>query len=826
MNVSSVRGRWAAVLAACSLAACHHEGRPAPVVPEPVSLPAARYHPPRVSPIDVLHYAIDVSIEPETRSITGTTNVRFKAADQDLVRVELDFAGLEVFGVTDVRSGYELEFQHAREVLAIDLASVLRAGATTEVAISYGGRPAKGLWFAGEKNGEPTHVFTQGECEDSRWWFPCWDAPSDFATTELRVTMPVGWRSVAAGDRIERTEGRRTATEHWRMDRPHAAYLTTLVAGAFHVEEELWDDVPLQYIAEPHYARWMEASFSETPDVLSFLSELTGTPYPYSKYSQACVENFPFGGMENITATTLTSLTLDDELGNRDDQSHGLVAHEAAHQWFGNLLTCADWSDIWLNESFATYATLLYFERTRGIEDFRVRMRDAQEDYLEADEALGRPIVYAVYKDPIDLFGPHVYPGGASRLHLLRSILGDDVFVDGVRAYVRENAGRPVTTDDLQSAFESVSGENLKWFFDQWIRSPGFPEFETSWTWDDERGVLTYTVAQTQIGDAPRAFRTPVDIEVRDRGGRSTHRVWIDKRRHVFEFPVRHDPIWVRFDKFGFIPKRMRAERSPREWIAIAVEDDDVNGRRDAVAKLGWLAMETADLELREVFRAEIVKRLREDRAAAVRTVAAVAAGNVGGLESRAQLVESAASDPEAGVREVAFKALTSFGEDPELAQFAREQFEARFSWDVMGAAAGLVASSDPEEAYAWLTAKLLLDSPHDQLRVDLLHHLGSLENTSVSDQLKLWVADESAHPNARAAAVEELARRASGRASVAGFLAGFIDVEDFRLRSAVLEALGTFENPRTRRTLLTHYRSTVFPREKRIIEAALGTGH
>jgi aminopeptidase N len=530
--------------------------------------------------------------------------------------------------------------------------------------------------------------------------------------------------------------------------------------------------------------------------------------------------------MENITATTLTTMTLDDALGNKDDQSHGLVAHEAAHQWFGNLMTCADWSHIWLNESLATYMTLLYYERTRGVDEFRVRMRDAQESYLRAEEEASRPIVFGVYKDPMDLFGGHVYPGGASRLHLLRSILGDDVFVDGIRRYVADNKGRAVKTFDLRSAFEDAAGEGLEWFFDQWLYAPGFPEFETSWQWDDERGILEYTVVQTQLGEVPRAFRAPVDIEIRDSGGRSTHRVWIDERREVFEFPIVHEPIWVRFDKYGFVPKRVRAKRTHGEWIAIAKEDEDVNGRRDALKKLGWMAAETPDPDVQELFRGEIVDRLAKEELPQVRAVAAAAAGRAGGLEARAQLVETAAGDPDAGVREAALDALCSFGPDPELASFAREQFETRYSWDVMGAAGGLVASADPDEAYAWLTAKLLFDSPHDQLRADLLRHLAKLENPGVLDQLKEWVADESSHPSARAVAVEELGRRARGRASVAAYLADFLEVEDFRMRSAVLRALGGFEDPRTKRRLLDHYRETVFPREKRIIEASLGTGN
>lgn len=796
------------------------------LVPQSVLVPAAVPHAPRPSPVDVLHYAIDLDLEPTTRSIEGECAVRFTPRAAELVRLRLDLAGLAVRGVRDA-SGRDLHFTHEGETLTIDLGRVLAPGDEGEVRVAYGGRPAKGLWFAGDRDGQPTHAFTQGECEDSRWWFPCWDAPGEFATSEVRVTLPPGWRSVAAGDLVERGKDGRKTVEHWRMERPHAPYLTTLVAGELVQRDATWDGVPLSYLAEPRYARWMDASFSETGDILAFLSELTGVRYPWSKYAQACVENFPFGGMENISATTLTSATLDDELGNRDDQSHDLVAHEAAHQWFGNLMTCADWSHVWLNESLATYAALLYFERTRGADELRVRMRDDQDEYAVADLAKRRAIVTNVYKDPIDLFDEHVYQGGAARLHLLRSVLGDEAFVEGLRAYVAQHQGQPVVTADLRRAFEGVSGESLGWFFEQWLERPGFPEIETSWRWNAEREMLTLSVTQTQseLGGVPRAFRFPVDVEIRDRGGSSLQRVWVDARRQSFDFPVKHEPQWVRFDKYGFVPKLHRAKKAPSEWIAIAKDDDDVNGRRDALAALGALAKETVDPALRELYRGEIADRLVKEKVPAARVAAVKAAEAAGGLEARTRLVEVAASDPDAQVREEALLALRAWCPDPELARFADEQLAARYSWDVMAAASGLRVAASPDDAYAHLTQALLEASPHDQLRARLLRHLGSLENAAASDQLRVWAADASTHDTARAVAVEELAKRSLSRTAVVEFLVGLLDTESFRLRQAVLKALSGSADPRARRALADRYRTTVFPREKRIIEASLSSG-
>ncbi|MFT5287308.1 MAG: aminopeptidase N [Planctomycetota bacterium] len=808
--------------------ACHLDwnAEAPPILPVSVELPVATAKVPRASAIDVQHYAIRLELFPEARAIEARCNIDFVAKAEDLLAVEFDFAGLEVEGVRDPE-GNELEFVHEDGKLIIHLQKVLLSGARTELSIDYSGSPQKGLWFAGDKRGMPTHVFTQGECEDSHWWFPCWDSPADFASTEVTVTMPVEWKSMAAGELVDRQVNGRTVTEHWRMDQPHAVYLTTLVAGDFVVKEDSWEGVPLYYLAEPRYAKWMESSFNKTGEVLTFLSDFTGVKYPYAKYSQACVENFPFGGMENISATTLTTLTLDDELGQRDAQSTGLVAHEAAHQWFGNLVTCEDWSQIWLNEGFATYAALLFTENNVGVDEFRIAMRNAQESYIRADLEKRRPIIYSVYKDPMDLFGGHVYPGGASRLHLLRSILGDDVFVAGVREYMQANRGQSVRTAHLKRAMQQVSGENLDWFFDQWLREPGFPEFEVDWSWNEEGRRLTVNVSQTQtgVGGVPRVFRTPVDIEIRDRGGRSTQRVWISERKQSFDFTVDHSPIWVRFDKFGWIPKTLNSKKSPAEWLAIAEDDDDVNGRRDAIKALGSLAANALDPETREVYRGEIAARLRTEKNAAVRVTAAEAAAAAGGIELRTQLEDAATMDTEAAVREAALLALVTYGPAADLAQLAVDSFDDRFSWDCMAAAAELYASANPEDAYGWLTKKLFEDSPHDQLRSSLLRVLAKLENHAVADQLKHWAADDSSHPAARAVAIAELVKLARGRSSISKFLIDMLDEDDFRLRGAVVEGLGEFRDPATRRKLYSYYQEAIFPSEKRAIEAALGTG-
>ncbi len=806
-------------LGACQIPA---DGGPRVLNPrQGLNVPELKEHIRQELPVVVEHYALELHLIPETRGIEGVCTIRMSPRADEVRHVTLDLEGLDVVSVQD-SAGEFLAFEHRSGKLRITLDGPL-AG-SSELKVTYGGEPSKGLWYVGD--GTPTHCFTQGEPEDAHWWFPCIDDPSSRATSELLVRMPVGWAAVAAGERLERVETGNVATERWRMSFPHPPYLTTLVAGELVQVEEMWKGKPLIYMAEPKYADQLRSTFAVTPDVLDFLEDLTGLAYPYAKYSQACVGNFPFGGMENISATTLTSRIFLGERGLRDGTPTGLIAHEAAHQWFGDLLTCADWSHIVLNEGFATYAALLYRERTEGIDSFRTHMRDTQESYAEGD--IGdkrRPVVHGTYRDPIDLFfGGQVYPGGASRLHLLRFVLGDEAFFDGVQIYVRNNAGRSVTVDDLQVAMETASGRDLKTFFEQWYYSAGFPEFEVRWGWNEIDETLTVAVDQVQSArnKTPFVFELPVDLEVRTRTGVAVHRVQIDERHEAFELACADKPEWVRFDKFGWIPKAMQSNKEPEEWLAIAAFDDDVNGRRDACVRLGELAAQT-QVANKQLYVAQLGDRVRKDRSEAVRAAAALALGRAGGAEARGVLEVAATSDEAAAVRVACLRALGAGAPDRSLLALATESFETAYSWDTAAAAAGLVVSSDPEGALDWIRRQLSRESPQGVLQAKLLEEASRLKGRQVYELLIGWARDPAAPSRAREAAVAALGKHASGRPEVTVTLEGLLDSRNFRLRGAAIEAMAAIDDRETRDALRGYYPNSVFPRERRAIEAALG---
>jgi aminopeptidase N len=805
-------------------AACAHTPRVVFDAPEPLA------HEPRRSDFDVDHYALDLEILPQTRSLVGRCTVRLFAREKALTSIELDLRELEAVSVRDER-GRELLFEHDGSTLRFFTAEALAPRALASFEVQYRGAPRTGMWFVRERDGVPTQIYTQGECEDSSGWFPCFDAPSERATSEIRVVLPRAWRSLAAGEFLGRVEldGERAA-ERWRMTTAHPAYLTTLVAGELLVEREEWDGVALEYWAAPEFAEVLGPSLASTPRVLEHFSELTGLRYPWPKYAQSCVDNFRFGGMENVTATTLTDAVLTDELGRRDADPVDLIAHEAAHQWFGDLLTCHDWSEIWLNEGFATYFSELHRETLEGVDAFRASMRDVQESYLSQDVGAGRrPTVWNTYRDPMDLFtSGHAYPGGAARLHLLRFFVGDAAFFRGLKRYVADNVGRSVTSADLRAAFERESGLDLRLFFEQWVTAAGFPEIAVAWTWDAPRQRVYVDVEQVQkpLNGTPNVFVVPVDIEVRDETGARTTRVTLDQRRQRFELAASTRPTWVVFDKHGWIPKRVALRRSTEEWIALAAHDDDVNGRRDALLELGARLADSRDDKLRWRIVEVVFERL-VDPSPAVRAAAARAFERVHTKPDHPiarALMRAASTDASAAVRVAALESLARWETRDKFAGFALQQYEARFSYATMGAAARLLAGADPERAQRWIASQLAdAESPHDVLRAQLLRALATLPGRDVDERLLRAALDRELRSSPREMAVRELARRASTwpRARQA-FVEILAETPWYRLQNAAIDALGEVGDPSARAVLKRRYATATEPRQRRAIERAL----
>lgn len=783
---------------------------------------------------DVENYDLRIELDPSRRSIHARCTIRLWPVVDALQSVALDFEGFDVKGIAD-SAGRPLKWTRSDGTLNVALSAPVARGDFAEFTVEYAGHPERGMWFARERDRSPTQVFTHGQCRDARAWFPCHDEPTERATSEIRVTMPRAWTSIAAGEKIERVEAGDHATELWRMTFPHPAYLETLVAGELRIENEEWDGIPLVFAGANELAENMRHAFAETDEVLSFMSSITGARFPYAKYAQVCVDNFPSGGMENISATTLSDAFLPDEQGLADEPGLELLAHEAAHQWFGDLLTCADWSHVWLNEGFATYFAALYTEHSRGVESFAREMRGIREAYLARDVGPNRrPLVYGTDGDPLELFFTgHVYQGGAIRLHHLRSVLGDDAFFRGVREYVAANRGRGVVTNDLRAAMERASGIDLRWFFEQWFEKPGHPEVRAAWDYSKagQRVVLELEQTQESGSATPAVFRLPLDVEVRTRAGAKIERVTFEARKQRFEFACDEAPDWVRVDPADHVPMRLTERMPTRAWVAMSSESD-ANGRVRALDVLSSALLGTTLTTEWATVASVVRERLAHDGSAEARAICARALSiapahaaqqsESSRAEARAELVRAASRDADLGVRLAALESLRSFAPDADLARFAHAELAHASGWKVRGALAALVVRHEPGSAFAFLAHELEAGSAHGTYEAAVLKELGSTGDPRAHAILVDWVRDATKPDAARAVAVRTLSRPRLNDEDARTAIIELLDSPRVRLRREAIAALNFSSDPSSRSALERFIRTSLIPSERRAAEKAL----
>ncbi len=559
--------------------------------PRPFPLAGDTPHYARDLVVDVRHIKLEIRIDPARKSIEGTATHRVRAINDGVRGVDFDAAEMQVAGVSV--GGKPARFDYSDPVLHVSFPRPLRAGAEAEIAVSYAAQPRRGLYFVGPDKDypkKPLQAWTQGQDEDSRHWYPCIDFPNHQQTSEVIVTVPASMISIGNGELRGVKENRRagTKTYHWYQAVPHVTYLLSQVVGDFAEIAHDVDGTPAQYYGPRGREGDLEATLGRTPEMLRFFGEKIGVRYPYAKYAQTFVADFIFGGMENISATTLTETSLLDKRARIDADSDGLIAHELAHQWFGDLLTCRDWAHGWLNEGFATYFEALFTEHHKGLDEFRYELYQNAQIYLGEDaNRYRRPIVNNVYHEPIDLFDRHLYEKGSLVLHMVRSVLGDDLWWKAVQHYVAKHRSTNVTTPDLQRAIEAATGRNIDWLFDQFVYRGGHPSLRLGFEWDGEAKQAKLSVAQTQEEPAP--FRLPVGVDFTVDGSPHTFRVEVTEKQHAFFFALPAKPQMVRFDPGHSFLKAVEFKR-PKEMLLYQLQhDDDVIGRIDAAKELAKL---------------------------------------------------------------------------------------------------------------------------------------------------------------------------------------------------------------------------------------------
>jgi aminopeptidase N len=499
--------------------------------------------------VDVIHYDISIELADTSDSIRGTTKVHVLMRSEGVSGMWLDFADMDVDQLL-VR-GSERPFTHRDGRLSFDFDRKYSKNEIAVIEVRYHGRPEHGGMVIG-KNGYGRRVFfTDNWPDNAHRWFPSVDHPSDKATVDVTVIAPEKYDVVSNG-RLVKTVSLRDGRKltQWTESKTIPTYCVAIGAAEFSiVHPKDIDRIPLYWYSFPQGSEAAAQKFNRTAPALLYFETLIG-PYPYEKLAQV-QSTIPEGGMENASAIFYSESSFKGM-----PLSEYPVPHEIAHQWFGDSITEADWDHLWLSEGFATYFDALFYESLQGRESLKQIMADYAKKLDGYASARSAPIVDPSQTDLLKKLNPLSYEKGAWVLHMLRRILGDAKFFEGIRRYYGLYAGANALSEDFQKVMESVSGMSLSAFFRQWLYQPGWPEYRVSWHWDGAAGEVELQVRQMQTTGL---FDMPLEIAFSVENRKEVYKFQVVDAAHRFRIPLPTRPLAVEIDPDGWVLKSLSA---------------------------------------------------------------------------------------------------------------------------------------------------------------------------------------------------------------------------------------------------------------------------
>jgi len=569
-------------------------------------LPGARPHYNPDRPGQVEHIFLDLELDIPHKSFHGTCIISLNPVRSGIDKLTLDAVDLEINSVKI--NDTEQTFDYDGNELNIYLQPVTTTGQQIKVAIAYAANnPQRGIYFiVPDENypDKPTQVWTQGEDEDSRFWFPCFDYPGQLSTSEIRVKVPQKFLAISNGELIHTEEGGEDKVYHWMQKQVHPTYLMTLAVGKFVEIQNEWNGIPVSYYVEKKRQEDARRTMGKTPQMIEFFSQEFGYKYPYPKYAQVCVSDFIFGGMENTSTTLLTDRCLLDEkaaLDNRNSES--LVAHELAHQWFGDLIVIKHWSHAWIKEGMASYSEVLWTEHEYGQDDAAYYLLKEARSYIAEDRGrYRRPIVTNIYREAIELYDRHLYEKAACVYHMIKTELGAELFTKAIHNFVQSNAHKTVETIDLLRAIEQATGRNLLFLFDQYVFRGGHPDYKVNYAWDGNSKLAKITVTQIiakndKQGDVSKELfdlKIPIAFGYlkSEKPELINFSVRVHEQEQTFYFPLSEKPKFISFDVGNNYLKTVKLEYPLAELKAQLQFDPDPTSRiyaAEALVKKGGL---------------------------------------------------------------------------------------------------------------------------------------------------------------------------------------------------------------------------------------------
>lgn len=644
-----------------------------------LTITASRENPYRASAtkdFDLVHTKLWVSFNYQKQYLYGKAEISLHPhfyPQSVLVLDAKQFDIHEVSLITADSAHKPLPYTYDTTQLTIQLGREYKSNETFKIFIDYTAKPEerktggsaainsdKGLYFInplGTDSTKPIQIWTQGETESNSCWFPTIDKPDQKMTDEIYITHLKKYVSLSNGSLVSSANSSdSTVTDYWKMSLPHSPYLVMMAVGDFAIIKDRWRDIPVDYYVEQAYRNDAQAIFGNTPEMIEFFSQKLGFEYPWPKYAQIVVRDYVSGAMENTTATLHGEFLQRNSRERLDETYEDVISHELFHQWFGDLVTTESWSNIPLNESFATYGEYLWNEHKYGKEYADYKQWDNYEKYMEESQEKNVDLIRFHYDDREDMFDRHSYEKGGLLLNYLRNIVGDDAFFKSLDLYLKNNQFKNVEIHQLRLAFEEVTGRDMNWFFNEWFLNSGHPQLDVQYSYTTDSVFVN--ISQKQNTGRGFIYDLPMKLDVwYAANSKVTYPIELTKKEQTFAFKANGTPLLMDADANRVVLCEKEENKTPEQYAfqyrnaplfvqryealeAIADTQKTVPAAKEAMIA----ALKDPFFYIRQ-FATEVVDLSSADKESLLATIA-----------------EQAANDPNSHVREVAIERLSKSG--------------------------------------------------------------------------------------------------------------------------------------------------------------------
>ncbi|MBK7854103.1 MAG: M1 family peptidase [Bacteroidetes bacterium] len=663
---------------------------------------------------DIKHVKLDVSFDWGKKHLFGKEWITLQPRFYPQTTLFLNARGMQINDVqlTDGKNNIKkLEFSYANDSLTILLDKTYTRDEKYTLFIDYVAKPDelgklggsaainsdKGLYFInadGKDPNKPTQLWTQGETQSNSVWYPTIDSPNQRMTQEIRITVDTSFVTLSNGALVSSvlSDDKKMRTDTWQMSLPHAPYLTMMAVSNYKVVKDKWKNMEVNYYVDPSHEQYAKEIFNHTPEMIQFFSDKL-IEYPWEKYAQVIAHDYVSGAMENTTASLFGEFVQKTHRELIDESNDDIVAHELIHQWFGDYVTCESWSNIPLNEGFATYGEYLWNEYKYGRDHADYTGLQDLNGYLSESKYKQENLIRFHYNAREEVFDGHSYAKGGRILHMLRKLVGDDAFFTSLKKYLSDNKFTAVEAHNLRLAFEAVTGQDLNWFFNQWFFASGHPDIEISYNYIDSLKKQEVTIEQKQNLEKTPLYKLPLAIDIYENGKPKRLYITVENKKDIFLFDCLVKPDVVNVDAEKQLLCTKADNHTTEEWFFLFYNTPLYLDRWESFQKISKLVPDNE--EAVAAVRKALADAHYSIRNAALKSIDKLTRGQKDKLKSL--LLQMAQTDVKSSVRNNAVASLAKNFEGTDINEMLLQAVNDS-SYNVMGTALTKYVELNPKE--------------------------------------------------------------------------------------------------------------------------------